>query len=259
MRTRPFRLDKYYLDCIDPDGAACIAYAARLEWGPAALQYAAVLECAADGTRRERHCWRGIAPPVVSDDEIRWQCDALAVRGTWLRTAPPIEATLHERGRERITWHNLAPRARAEVRCGDACYAGTGYAERLVMTVKPWRLPFDTLRWGRWHGGEDTVVWIAWDGATRKRVVYCNGEPSEDATFEDERIVFGARVLSLHDTRTIHDAPITAAIADLPALLRRVPLSFAQAREVKWVSRGCSRAGAHASNGWALHEVVRLR
>ena len=38
-----FRLSKWYMDCVAPDGTAVLAYWARLTWGLLRLRYAAVL------------------------------------------------------------------------------------------------------------------------------------------------------------------------------------------------------------------------
>ena len=54
--------------------------------------------------------------------------------------------------------------------CDGVVLRGLGYAEHLSMTIPPWRLPIDTLRWGRFLSPERSVVWIDWqkegDGRT---------------------------------------------------------------------------------------------
>lgn len=48
-------------------------------------------------------------------------------------------------------------------------FVGTGYAERLDMTLAPWALPFEELRWGRFIGPSRSAVWIYWRGGLERR------------------------------------------------------------------------------------------
>ena len=60
-----------------------------------------------------------------------------------------------------------APAAEVSVSLrGFAPLRGTGYAERILITIPPWRLPIRELRWGRWIGeaASRSVVWIDWRG-----------------------------------------------------------------------------------------------
>ena len=63
-------------------------------------------------------------------------------------SAPPIHRRLFESADGIVDWTCEMPRARTRI--GEVC--GDGYAEVLHMTVPPWKLPIDELRWGRFHG-----------------------------------------------------------------------------------------------------------
>ena len=257
-----FRLWKYYLDCVSADGDVCIAYVAGLRWGPLAVRYAALLESGADGARRERHTYARVPEPVVSAQGIEWRCEPLGVAATWRDAMPAHRATLLDGASGRISWELLAPRATARIeRPAGAAVAGWGYAERLELTIEPWRLPFDTLYWGRFHSATDALVWIGWEGDVRLRHIVHNGELLREASFEERTLRFEpGRELHLDDTRMLHDAPVIAAVDRLPRVLRRVPPSFMAAREVKWLSQARLLAGNRAPvHGWALHETVTVR
>lgn len=266
-RRSGFRLTKYYLDCITASGAAYIGYSARLRWGLIDVSYAALLESDESGSGRERQAFTGATDVEARGGTIAWACPKLGVAGRWEATAPPEDACLLDTGHSRIDWAGLAPRAACELRLdGGTPVTGTGYVERLDLTVLPWRLPFDTLHWGRYHGQDDVLYWIAWDGETRLRHARLDGRPLGAAEFAADAIRFGAAaaggddvVLRFLQTRTLRRAPIVTSLESLPALLRRVPSRFHSAEEEKWVSRACLSAQGRKSSGWALHEQVRLR
>lgn len=261
-RAGGFRLWKYYLDCVGADGTVCIGYVGGLNWGPISLHYAALLECAADGTQRERHTYRRVPEPISSGAGIDWECETLGVSASWRELAPAHEATLLDDAAGRISWRVLSPRGRARItRPAGPPVEGWGYVERLELDIEPWHLPVDTLYWGRFHSEADVLVWIGWEGAVRLRHVLHNGELLGDASFGDG--VFGFEPgleLRLMTTRSIHDAPVIAPVGQLPRLLRRVPPSFLTAREVKWLSRASLSSGSRPpTSGWALHERVQFR
>jgi len=262
QRSAAFHLRKYYLDCIGPDGSVVIGYVARLRWGPLSLSYAALLECAADGTRRERHTWSRVPEPVVTGRGLSWECDALGVRGSWQDPTDELDAVLPDEHSGFVQWRVLAPRAVARLeQAGLPPLLGYGYVERLELVLEPWRLPFDTLHWGRFHSEHDVLVWIGWDGEVPLRHCTHNGELLSGASFGERVLSFEpGRELRLTSSRTVHDAPVVAAIGGLPRVLRRVPPSFMAAREVKWVSEArLSTTGRPPAAGWALHERVQFR
>jgi hypothetical protein len=260
-REGRFRLWKYYLDCVSEDGAVCIGYVARLRWGPLSVGYCALLECDADGTRRERHSYVRVPEPVVSSSEVEWLCEPLGVRGRWSNATVRHEATLLDGEAGRVHWQVLAPRSPASIERPAGPLTGLGYVERLELSIEPWRLPFETLHWGRFHSDADVLIWIGWDGDVRLRHILHNSELLTDARFGERVLHFEpGRELQLLDTRTVREAPVLAALDRLPRALRRVPPSFMAAREVKWLSQArLSNGDRSPANGWALHERVQFR
>jgi hypothetical protein len=238
-RAARFYLRKYYLDCVGGDGTACIGYAATLRWGPLLVHYASLLDYPAAGGEYERHTYARVPEPVLAADGLEWHCEALGVGACWHQASPAEPATLFADDTGWIRWHAIAPRAQARIeRRGRPPLEGWGYAECLELTIEPWRLPFDTLHWGRFHSANDALVWIGWDGDVRLRHILHHGEPLADATFAEQLVRFAPGTeLRFAQTRTLRDAPVVAAVARLPRVLRRLPPSFMTAREVKWLSQ----------------------
>jgi len=256
-----FELSKWYLDAVGEDGEVFIGYRAALRWRRLQASYAAALTGGAHETRTASSV-RSEEEPVLRMGSLAWEAPALELQGTWTGNAPALLRTLYECPGGSVVWACLFPRAEAGVRIGARNIRGLGYAERLEMTLPPWRLPLETLRWGRFLSPDRFVVWIDWQAPERSRTwVFVDGQEEREARVSEEEISFeGGRLrlpqagrLQLRDGRLSH-------------LLRSLslPLSLlCRARaihETKWRTRGILEcAGAPAVEGWAIHEVVRFR
>lgn len=258
-----FTLLKWYLDLVTEDGAVFLGYAARLRWRRLALHYASSLVVDAAGARRERATARRTALPARGAGAFTWCCEPLGVAGRWTGRAPPIRRTLADTDAGAIRWACVAPRAEARVLCEGRALAGLGYVERLSLTIPPWRLPFDTLRWGRYLSSEHALVWIDWAGDPRRSWAWLDGKEQDGAQVMDHGVagLDGGAELGIHGLRPIRERRVLASVtATLPALARVLPRSLAALAERKWVGRGELRAaGQPADRGWAVHEVVSWR
>ena len=139
---------------------------------------------------------------------------------------------------------------------------GLGYVEHLLMSLPPWRLPLDELRWGRFLSDEDALVWIDWRGETNIKLVFLNGAQVESPEVSEHEIVLGLEEtsLALDDDRIMREGPlIKTALSMIPGLQKLIPLRSLRANECKWRSRGILRRGEYLSVGWAIHEIVRWR
>lgn len=254
-----FRLDKWYLDCIDDSGAVVIGYHARLSWRALRVSYAARLGCDAAGTADERWTVRSTAAPVKAGDTITWQCAPLGVNGAWRATVPTLRRTLHHSSQGLLRWQCLAPRADVTL-SGDVAMHGTGYVERLVLTVPPWVLPIDTLLWGRVHAPGHTLVWIEWRGREPRRHIWHNGAAVSGSIDDNGVVLDDGVVIDFDEDRTLRDAPVLGTVATaVPKLAALVPHGFANAHERKRVSRAMVHDRGAVSVGYALHETVTLR
>ena len=137
--------------------------------------------------------------------------------------------------------------------------SGLGYAEHLVLTIPPWKLPIETLRWGRFLNASDWVVWIDWQGEHPQRIVYRNGTRVAAVELGDERIRFAdGTLLAMDRSLTIREGPLgTTVLAAIPLVGRTFPARLLQVTECKWRSRSrLEFPNQPAVKGFAIHERV---
>ena len=171
-----FRLTKWYADCIGENGDTAIVYCGTVRWRTIVLPYASVLEAIAVNQPRTGYSLRKCAMPVEEGTTIRWQSKSLKTKGAWERLDRPCDVRIYESREGAIEWHSVHPQARATVDLGDGVLIqGLGYVERLEMTVAPWNLPLEGLRWGRFLSDSGSVVWIDWQGEYVRKIVLENG------------------------------------------------------------------------------------
>ncbi len=256
-----FTLRKWYLDCASARGDAFIGYSARLRWGGLRLGYASALLAPTAADPVETYTFFPGRFPATGRERVRWRCRRLGVAAAWRPRAAPVCRTLLGDAGAGIEWECVAPAAAARVRAPAGTVSGLGYAERLTLTLKPWRLPFHTLHWGRFLARSASLVWIVWEGDAGTRLLLRDSGPCGIAAFSPERIVTeeGA-VLRLARERVLRGGPIVLpALRSVGRLARRIPAAFLAAREEKWLSRGwLELPGSPPVTGWAIHELVRL-
>jgi len=254
-----FLLHKWYFDVVSPGGAVFIGYAARLRWNGLRLRFASLLVAPPEGPVREHGSVLRVRPPVRYGPSFVWRNDALDVRGRWVPRSAPIRETLLASSDGSIDWACIAPSATAVVVTGTDRIEGTGYIERLRITLSPFDLPFDRLRWGRYGSPAHALVWIAWDGAVVLRRTWLDGQPHHEAVPVETGLCQpdGRLGLAFHDRRVLRESSVRRTIAGLaPPLARRLPRSL-NIQETKWLSRGALRDGLGGTDdGWAIHEVV---
>lgn len=203
------------------------AYRAELRWGGVRVHYTSLLPGGATSLR-------STPEPEASGNTVTWHVPRFGLEARWESLDPPFRTEL---GRH-VDWHCLAPRARADVRIGTRSISGLGYVEHLTLTVPPWRLPIQELRWGRLLDGSSSVVWIDWCGPEPHKVTLRNGAPGD------------AEMPVLTPGRVLRDGALGSTILQrIPALARTLPGRVLAIHETKWLTR--------SGDGWAIHEVVR--
>lgn len=256
-----FELSKWYLDAVGADGEVFIGYRAELRWRSLRVSYASALT---GGARQERAAVsvRSGEEPVLRMGSLAWAAPAIGIEGTWTEDAPALLRTLYDGPAGSVVWACLFPRAKAGVRIGARELRGLGYAERLEMTLPPWKLPLDTLRWGRFLSPERWVVWIDWQAPQRSRTwVFVDGIEARGAGVSDEEISFEGGKLRLPQASRLRlrEGRISHLLGSLSLPLNLLCRARA-IHETKWRSRGVLEcAGAPPVEGWAIHEVVRFR
>lgn len=258
-----FLLSKWYLDCVDENGRAFLAYSARLNWNGLSLNYSSFLEHQEGGGLQTKTSFRKHPPPEVKERWVTWSSPRLGVKGKWEALSSPIECTLLQSEQGIVKWLCQQPKTKTSIQIeGRPPLMGLGYTEHLFLTIKPWNLPIDELRWGRFVSLTDSLVWIDWQGPMEKTLVFHNGVQIENVHVSDQQIVLdGGRItLVLEDRHVLRQGPIlSTALNMIPGIKKVFPHRILQTYECKWRSRGLLRNDQLlVSTGWAIHEVVRL-
>lgn len=256
-----FLLSKWYFDCVSDSGEVFIGYAASLRWKTFSINYSSSLRKQPGRDAQVNTSLREFTNPRVSATAFEWSSPQLDVSGTWNSTAAPISHILLESDAGSIEWHCLQPCAHANVRTGvEGELAGLGYVEHLTMSIPPWQLPIDELRWGRFLSAGDALVWIVWRGAKQLHLLFHNGVQVESARSVD--CGFEAREISLalEKETTLREGPlIKTALSQVPGIQRIFPPRILRAHEHKLLSKGrLKKPGPETSIGWAIHEVVHF-
>jgi len=261
LKTRSnFLLSKWYLDCVADDGELFIAYVASLKWQGVSINYSSTLHRQADGQTETNTSLREASVPHQAGAFVEWRSAHLNVGGTWRARAEPVQRVLLETETGSLEWNCLQPCAAAEIRIGnEPQLSGLGYVEHLTLSIPPWNLPIEELRWGRFLSPTDVLVWIDWRGAKPLQLVFHNGNQIEGASISDDGLAGGEFVLNLEEKVIVREGPLVkTALSMIPGVGRIFPLRVLRTHECKSLSRGTLKttAGGVAS-GWTIHEVVR--
>jgi hypothetical protein len=259
----PFTLSKWYLDCVAPDGRVVIGYWASLGWRDFTLTWQQVTLYEPGQPARRQSSLSSSPPPGADGDTISWHAEALDCCIVARTRQQAIRQRLLDDSTGIVEWRADAPAADVSVTLvGRAPVHGAGYAERLLITVPPWRLPIRELRWGRWidDTANRSVVWIDWRDASPRTWVFVNGQLAASAVVTDERVSAGAVDLRFGERRTLDAWAFSQIVAAIPPLRAVVPKSLLALRQTRWCSDATLTDGdARALNGRAVHELVVFR
>jgi hypothetical protein len=255
-----FMLSKWYADCANEQGDAMILYSAELNWRGPDIHYSSLLTHRSGSSPRSRFSLRRQPAPQVQEKSIEWKSQIWKAEGRWSEPGAGMHEVLFDAPDGSLEWHCVAPRASAQLRIDGDEMQGWGYVEHLRLSVAPWRLPIQQLRWGRFINPTDALVWIDWRGPYNRQAAYYNGVAVPIREIDDHKIALadGDIVLSLEKETTLREGLMGAtALSALPNLNRLFPARILKVREQKWLSRGVLRQpGRPDSAGMAIHEVV---
>ncbi|MDZ4756461.1 MAG: hypothetical protein SGJ11_18465 [Phycisphaerae bacterium] len=258
-----FRLEKWFLDVLGTQGDLSIIYAADVAFAGVRVGVNALTEYTTGEGVSDHSSLVGARLPERTKDGVRWSNDRLLAEGLWqgFRGAFP-ERTLYAADGKSIRWECVAPAAAAQVSTPRGIFTGTGYVERLQLTLEPWRLPISTLRWGRFSTGARSVVWIQWRGAHPIDLVIVDGVERSAVAIDEHHVTWENGAIRLQSPRTLRDAPIgTGALSWIPRLANALSIPLLKVHETKWLSAATLEDGTEPDtreDGFALHELVRF-
>ena len=261
LSSKPeFRLTKWYADCVAENGDTVVLYHGVARWHGIAVHYSNLLRLFPSGRPCAGYSLRKCAPPRVLGGVMEWESHALKAKGSWERIDAPFHTIVYESEAGAVEWHCLQPRSRAAVQLGDGTSIhGLGYAERLEMSLPPWKMPIRELRWGRFLSKTDSLVWMDWRGPYSKQIILHNGETQGEAEVGARKISIGEEMLlKLADGDVLRSGRLgTTALAMIPGVDKVLPGRILKVEECKWRGRAELRRRNSISTGWAIHEVVR--
>jgi hypothetical protein len=240
-------------------GETVILYAGTLRFGELELRFGSLLHAPIAGSARGESVLRAASVHAEDGGSVRLDAPALRARGCWQPLDPPVEQVLLADGDGRVTWSCLAPRARVMLELAGKPLAGLGYAERLQLSIAPWRLPIRELRWGRALTASASLTWIDWRRPGDEppiRLAVRDGQPGEPLWADDLAVHgHGGPALRFEDNQVLRQGTIGSTVLSLVGrgLRDRLPEACLLLDECKW------RARVHIGGqpGWAIHEVVR--
>lgn len=260
-------MSKWFLDCITDDGDAFIFYSGKLTWMGFQVPYTSHLMYKSDSGSDNKVWLRKTTPPKRSGDQIVWRDKRTHVEGLWFANAPPLRARLVDEENGYLDWDCWQPRSKVELNIGGNIYSGTGYAEELTMTIPPWFIGMNSLRWGHSATGEDCAVWIQIKGRQKKQWVWLNGNKCDRTEITDSALGFAdedkalslSRKVSLESENKILNTVVKLSSV-VPGFSRVIPYGFLMSEEKKWLSEAIMRSGnsAQKGKGWAIHELVNF-
>jgi len=253
-----FGLEKWYLDCVCPDGAVLVGYAARLKWGPIRLSYGAKITKEKGDEPSQR---QSLSFGKVSERgrTISWINDRLKVSGEWTDGEPIATTIVVDEPSGRIEWQCLGASCAVDLRTDGRAMAGTGYVERLTMTIPPWKLPFRELRWGRFISDDrrNHMVWTDMRGGTPRNWVWVNsGEPVEGTVDTGGVRTENAELVFLSSDPLRGDNVARTLLGRFEFLRKLLPKGVRSIREDKQVSSCVLAMDGLESRGSSINEVV---
>jgi len=256
-----FRLEKWYFDCVSSDGTVFIAYAARLKWGPIRLNYGAKITRAKDGRLSQRQSL-SFGRLNQGRGNISWCNDDLRASGEWTGGEPIARTVVVDEPSGRVEWQCLSANGAVDVRTDGRAMTGTGYVEKLSMTIPPWKLPFTELRWGRFISDDrnDYVVWIDLRGRTQRNWIWVNSGEAVAGTVDGDGVRTDGAELTFESSQPVRAENIARTLLGRFELLKWLfPERLRAIQEDKQASSCLLRTEGSESRGSSINEVVIWR
>lgn len=265
MPNSNFHLDKWYLDFIDENGDCMIFYSAKLTWRMISVTYASHIDYSDDQVK-VRSFFRNNDLPHKNGNLITLSNKKLNVTGTWESRATPINARIFESGKGYLDWKCYQPASKVNLKINGKNIAGKGYAEQLILTAPPWKIPMKNLKWGRFSNKNTVMVWIELLEREKKQWIWLNGESLNSCNIDDRSIITEDNGLQLKLNRVGEiesGKKIYTVVKDLiqflPGFGKVIPLNFLMADNYKWLSKAeLYRDGKPSESGYAIHENVNF-
>lgn len=190
---------------------------------------------------------------------VRWDNDRLKVCGQWTGGTPIPKTIVVDELSGRIEWQCLGANCAVDASIDGRSMAGTGYAEKLSMTIPPWELPFRELRWGRYISNDrnDFMVWIDLRGASQRTWVWLNSGEAVAGTVGDGGVRTDTAELVLESSQPVRSGNVAGTLLGrLEFLKMSLPDGVRAVQEDKRVSACVLKRAGSESSGSSISEVL---
>lgn len=174
-----------------------IFYVVKLTWHGLTTTYTSWLRYDKTSGVRLKSRFRNVQFPERHNNLISWSDSKFGVSGTWESLAETIQTRLFDLEEGYFDWKCDQPASKVQLRINDRVLEGRGYAEQLILTVPPWKIPMDELRWGRFGSDGINIVWIELTEKEKRQWLWLNGAKIENCIIEDDHITMPAKDLVL--------------------------------------------------------------
>ena len=252
-----FSVCKWYADLIDDNtGDVTIVYLGELRWRFVKVSFTNILQFIDRHRLISRSSFSRHEPPRFDGSSFR--VDTLGLHGQWQSNSPCITETLFSNEHGYILWECIMPSASGRLDFDARLHQGSGYIERLTMTLKPWLIPIDILQWGRFLSSSNSIAWIRWEGEQERCFVFHNGRKHIDGIISPDLIRFGSFRLMLSEKHTLRQGPLSSTVFQNFSWMKKLCLSASlNMDECKWQT--WSELYHHddrIAHGWSIHEYV---
>ncbi|MDP4175314.1 MAG: hypothetical protein Q8933_15170 [Bacteroidota bacterium] len=257
-----FLLSKWYVDLIDPQGNLFIIYIGRLKFGRLNIYYSSLLRKIPHEKSSDIYTLKKYEAPQINEKTFFWKSKDLGVELNFLQAGNSAKKNIIEIPEGFIKWHCIHTKSIGElVVNGKECFKGLGYVERLDMTIKPWKLPFNELRWGRYISDKNSIVWIDIRGEFNYSMLLNDKAECDDPLFYDDRITFAntKNALQFYAPEDIRKGEIiSSTFSKIKMINKFIPSGLLKIYEDKSVAKAdLLQSNDLIDTGWALYEVVR--
>jgi hypothetical protein len=252
-------MEKQYLDCIDSLGNCFIIYWAKVDFFLFRFVYSGVVFCNAQGRTEEKSTLSRIQKPETNEI-LKFDHSFLKTSVTLKRIDDPIVSSLYlDTENNELSWNCHHPKAEGEIIYNGKTYKGYGYAETLYSFIKPWNLPIDELRWGRFLSDSYTLIWIYWKGKYLVNKMFFNNIEYNDAVFDTDSVVFnnGTYQLKFSDIQVIRQGKLSGLFLKMKLLKIIFNKRILNTVEIKYKAKATlTKNSVILSKNWSLFEVV---
>jgi hypothetical protein len=221
--------------------------------------YSGLIFCDLQGSTTEKSTLRKTRKPLINGT-INLNHKYLKTVVSLKRTDNPINRSLYKDSKNNeLIWNCHHPKALAEIKYNGNIYKGFGYAETLLCPIKPWNLPIDELRWGRFLSEAYSLIWIIWKGKYPVNKIFFNSQEYNDTIFKDDSINFGDGTyqLKFSEIQLIRKGKVSGLFSRMPLLKIFFNHSILNSVEIKYKAKTTlSQSSIFLSSGWSIFEIV---